>query len=187
MCTGVPRHAHTWSYRGRKAPCRSAQAAVSWPLAPCHGRGMSCHRRCSCAVSWPGWLCRKTPQLATPPPPPPPPPPLGHDTLYVYCSTTQPFKQLQSRYNVCIVTQPASPAKPPLLQYKFHPIAHPKAMSQYNLPLYRDTVLGSSPISPCTIFFFFVFLFFFFSFLLLEKTNIYIYIHIFFFIFQNTK
>ena len=62
--------------------------------------------------------------------------PSGHNTLGVLQYTSLPFKQLQSRYNVCIVTQPAFLANLPLLQYNFHPTSyiaiHLSPRLQYN-------------------------------------------------------
>ena len=65
------------------------------------------------------------------------------------------------------MTQPTSPptcntTHPiyPILQYNFQPTTHPKAMSRYNFPLYRDIVLGSSPNQFYTFFFRFSHIFF---------------------------
>ena len=59
-----------------------------------------------------------------------------HNTLGVLQYTSLPFKQLQSRYNVCIVIQPAFLANLPLLQYNCHPTSyiaiHLSPRLQYN-------------------------------------------------------
>ena len=95
------------------------------------------------------------------------------------------------------MTQPTSPPTCntphpiyPILQYNFWPTAHPKAMSRYNFPLYRDTVLGSSPNQCCTFFFF---SFFFHTFATGKythththtHTDIYIYIYIYIIVFPS--
>ena len=81
-----------------------------------------------------------------------------------------------------------SPFQPPchntlnLLQYKTQPTTHPRSMSRYNTPLYRDTVWAVAQSVPAI--FFFVF---FFSFLPATRKYKNIYTYFFFLIFQNTQ
>ena len=181
--------------------CRVAgpQRRVAARRQPCRGR-VSCS---SCRVV--AWLAvsRDTPQLARLPMSqynpciaihfqPPALQPQSQYTL-VYCNTiaqptspshvtiqgcivilTQPFKPTMSQYNDCIVTH--SPATQATSYY--NTISTHKAVT-------IQILLGSSPISPCTIFFFSFFFSLFFHFFYWKIPYIYIYIYIF--IFQNTK
>ena len=120
---------------------------------------------------------------------------LGRDTIAVshalfwsqytavYCDTkAQQSDPLMSRYNYLYRDLHSLPDCTPRLQYNLvscntvpQPTTHPKAMSRYNFPLYRDTVLGSSP-NQFLHFFFSVFSHIFFfssSFLLLETPKKY--------------
>ena len=104
---------------------------------------------------------------------------LSHDTLSVlrhkHPSNHTSHQTAMSQYSGCIVT------------HSQQPTAHPKAMSRYNFPLYRATVLGSSPNQ--FLHFFFVFSHFFFLFFISATGNTKKkkkYLSIFFFSFSST-
>ena len=124
--------APTWpnlsAQAARPAPVLRAPRAPTAHPAPSPGPACPCRAPACASLPRPQIVLQyKLPLLLLP---------SGHNTLGVLQYTSLPFKQLQSRYNVCIVTQPAFLANLPLLQYNCHPTSyiaiHLSPRLQYN-------------------------------------------------------
>ena len=107
----------------------------------------------------------------------------------VYCNTTPPADKLFYHNTIGVLQHTFPETNCPMLQYKSLIVIHfpnllhiHKAMSRYNVPLYRDTVWAVAQISSCTPFFSFLF----FSHNLLLKNTQKKHISIFFFSWSST-